>query len=94
MSSADEMAGLRAVPVGDSTLREFRDDDGEVTSGSGSGMPFLTQRTLAKQIRLGAVIGKGRYGEVRKQKCDPYFLDTSTPSFRSGTACGTATTWP
>ena len=35
-----------------------------VTSGSGSGMPLLIQRTLAKQITLGECIGKGRYGEV------------------------------
>ena len=65
----DEMTGLRAHPVGDSTLREFHggDQDGSVTSGSGSGMPFLVQRTLAKQIQLGACIGKGRYGEVRSR---------------------------
>ena len=65
----DEMTGLRAHPVGDSTLREFQggDQDGSVTSGSGSGMPFLVQRTLAKQIQLGACIGKGRYGEVRSR---------------------------
>ena len=35
-----------------------------VTSGSGSGMPLLIQRTLAKQITLCECIGKGRYGEV------------------------------
>ena len=35
-----------------------------VTSGSGSGMPLLVQRTVAKQITLGECIGKGRYGEV------------------------------
>ncbi|CAG2167379.1 unnamed protein product [Oppiella nova] len=35
-----------------------------VTSGSGSGLPVLIQRTLAKQIQLYECIGKGRYGEV------------------------------
>lgn len=60
----DELVALRAHPVGDSTLREFRDGDGSLTSGSGSGLPFLVQRTLAKQIQLGGCIGKGRYGEV------------------------------
>lgn len=35
-----------------------------LTSGSGSGLPLLIQRTLAKQISLVECIGKGRYGEV------------------------------
>lgn len=34
------------------------------TSGSGYGMPVLVQRTLAKQIQLRQLVGKGRYGEV------------------------------
>ncbi|KAK3789870.1 hypothetical protein RRG08_060423 [Elysia crispata] len=33
-------------------------------SGSGSGLPLLVQRTIARQICLIEVIGKGRYGEV------------------------------
>ncbi|CAG0879190.1 unnamed protein product [Cyprideis torosa] len=48
-----------------------RGDDGsagmatlELTSGSGSGLPLLLQSTLAKQISLQEIIGKGRYGEV------------------------------
>ncbi|XP_014257137.1 activin receptor type-1 [Cimex lectularius] len=36
----------------------------DLTSGSGSGLPLLIQRTLAKQISLAECIGKGRYGEV------------------------------
>lgn len=28
------------------------------------GLPLLVQRTIARQIRLGEIIGKGRYGEV------------------------------
>ena len=83
---SDELTGLRAHPVGDSTLREFHgaDQDGSITSGSGSGMPFLVQRTLAKQIQLGACIGKGRYGEVsgKQRMCQKltyvlYFLSSS-----------------
>ncbi|KAJ8911325.1 hypothetical protein NQ315_017021, partial [Exocentrus adspersus] len=31
---------------------------------SGSGLPRMVQRTIAKQIQLGASIGKGRFGEV------------------------------
>jgi bone morphogenetic protein receptor type-1B len=34
------------------------------SSGSGSGMPLLVQRTIAKQIQMVCSIGKGRYGEV------------------------------
>ncbi|KAK8396963.1 hypothetical protein O3P69_005154 [Scylla paramamosain] len=36
----------------------------EVSSGSGSGLPLLVQRTIAKQINLVHSVGKGRYGEV------------------------------
>ena len=34
------------------------------SSGSGSGLPLLVQRTIAKQIQMVQSIGKGRYGEV------------------------------
>lgn len=37
-----------------------------MTSGSGSGLPLLIQRTLSKQVTLLDCIGKGRYGEVWK----------------------------
>lgn len=36
----------------------------EQSSGSGSGLPFLVQRTIAKQIQMVHSVGKGRYGEV------------------------------
>ncbi|KAG1714936.1 Activin receptor type-1 [Nymphon striatum] len=55
---------LNAVAAGDSTLREIFEHS--VTSGSGSGLPLLIQRTLAKQIDISECIGKGRYGEVWK----------------------------
>ena len=34
------------------------------SSGSGSGLPLLVQRTIAKQLNLHQCVGKGRYGEV------------------------------
>lgn len=34
------------------------------SSGSGSGLPLLVQRSIARQIRLIESIGKGRFGEV------------------------------
>ncbi|XP_060599365.1 bone morphogenetic protein receptor type-1B-like [Ruditapes philippinarum] len=46
----------------DETLSEMIDH----SSGSGSGLPLLVQRTIAKQIQLTKTIGKGRYGEVYK----------------------------
>lgn len=38
------------------------------SSGSGSGLPLLVQRTIAKQIHLVESVGKGRYGEVWRSK--------------------------
>ena len=35
-------------------------------SGSGSGLPLLLQRTVARQVVLWECIGKGRFGEVRR----------------------------
>ncbi|MCI4377896.1 hypothetical protein PGIGA_G00208930 [Pangasianodon gigas] len=54
--------GLIASNVGDSTLADMLDHS--CTSGSGSGLPFLVQRTVARQISLVECVGKGRYGEV------------------------------
>lgn len=48
----------------DETLTEMIDH----SSGSGSGLPLLVQRTIAKQIQLVKSVGKGRYGEVYKAK--------------------------
>lgn len=36
----------------------------EQSSGSGSGLPLLVQRTISRQIQMNRSIGKGRYGEV------------------------------
>lgn len=51
-----------SAPPLDTALMGYPDDS--MTSGSGSGLPLLIQRTLAKQISLAECIGKGRYGEV------------------------------
>ena len=32
--------------------------------GSGAGLPLLAQRTIARQIKVCEVVGKGRFGEV------------------------------
>ncbi|RWR99576.1 Activin receptor type-1-like protein, partial [Dinothrombium tinctorium] len=57
---------LKVTAAGDSTLREIFEHS--ITSGSGSGLPLLMQRTMAKEIRLEECIGKGRYGEVWRGK--------------------------
>ncbi|XP_047737705.1 TGF-beta receptor type-1 [Hyalella azteca] len=36
------------------------------SSGSGSGLPLLVQRSIARQVQLLEVVGKGRFGEVWK----------------------------
>ncbi|XP_070790958.1 activin receptor type-1-like [Pituophis catenifer annectens] len=53
---------LKNSLAGDSTLEVLLNDD--CTTGSGSGLPFLVQRTVARQITLVECVGKGRYGEV------------------------------
>ncbi|XP_067385925.1 serine/threonine-protein kinase receptor R3 [Emydura macquarii macquarii] len=53
---------LKASMVGDGTLEDLLSED--CTTGSGSGLPFLVQRTVARQIALVECVGKGRYGEV------------------------------
>lgn len=53
---------LKASEQADSMLGDFLDSD--CTTGSGSGLPFLVQRTVARQVALVECVGKGRYGEV------------------------------
>ncbi|XP_069773454.1 activin receptor type-1-like [Narcine bancroftii] len=53
---------LTITELGDNTIGELLDHS--YTSGSGSGLPFLVQRTVARQITLVECVGKGRYGEV------------------------------
>ncbi|KAG8135141.1 hypothetical protein E2320_008196 [Naja naja] len=49
------------IPAGES-LKDLIDQS--ISSGSGSGLPLLVQRTIAKQIQMIQQVGKGRYGEV------------------------------
>lgn len=49
------------IPPGES-LKDLIDQS--QSSGSGSGLPLLVQRTIAKQIQMVRLVGKGRYGEV------------------------------
>ena len=50
---------MEARPTGKMELMEMT-----VTSGSGSGLPFLIQRTVARSIKITELIGNGRYGQV------------------------------
>ncbi|XP_012284466.1 activin receptor type-1 [Orussus abietinus] len=52
---------FRATAAGDSTLKEYLDGR-SLTSGSGSGLPLLVQRTLAKQVALVECLGSGGGG--------------------------------
>ena len=45
----------------DKTLHDLLDG---TTSGSGSGLPLLVQRSVATQVTLCELVGKGRFGEV------------------------------
>merc|ERR1719495_1161895 len=56
VSRTEDIGGM----PGTSTLSELI----EQSSGSGSGLPLLVQRTIAKQIHMVESVGKGRYGEV------------------------------
>ncbi|XP_041825778.1 bone morphogenetic protein receptor, type IBb isoform X2 [Melanotaenia boesemani] len=51
------------IPPGES-LNDLIEHSRSIGSGSGSGLPLLVQRTIAKQIQMVKQIGKGRYGEV------------------------------
>ncbi|KAM7244572.1 hypothetical protein CapIbe_005180, partial [Capra ibex] len=53
---------LKPSEQGDSMLGDLLDSS--CTTGSGSGLPFLVQRTVARQVALVECVGKGRYGEV------------------------------
>ncbi|KAG8452340.1 hypothetical protein GDO86_004228 [Hymenochirus boettgeri] len=62
LNDFDDVDLIKTSIAGDSTLGEFLDE--YCTTGSGSGLPFLVQRTVARQITLVECVGKGRYGEV------------------------------
>ncbi len=46
------------------TIREMLEGNTSCGSGSGSGLPLLVQRSIARQISLVEVVGQGRFGEV------------------------------
>ncbi|XP_076027344.1 serine/threonine-protein kinase receptor R3 [Genypterus blacodes] len=61
----DQDVTILKVPSGDDpTYGDIFDEF--CTSGSGTGLPYLVQRTMARQISLIECVGKGRYGEVWK----------------------------
>ncbi|KAK7809655.1 hypothetical protein U0070_010451 [Myodes glareolus] len=64
LSGTEVGRGEGAVADGQplSGTEDFLDSD--CTTGSGSGLPFLVQRTVARQVALVECVGKGRYGEV------------------------------
>jgi len=55
-----EQGGNDIPGIGNCTLSQLI----EQSSGSGSGLPLLVQRTIAKQIHFNLIVGQGRYGEV------------------------------
>ena len=57
-----DLTNFTAIPLGDDSLRQLNVERSCMSSGSG--LPFLVQRTVARQIELKDLIGKGRYGEV------------------------------
>lgn len=57
----DDSCDLTRPILGASNLKHMID---LTTSGSGSGLPLLVQRSIARQIQLLDIIGKGRFGEV------------------------------
>ncbi|KAM7404716.1 hypothetical protein PAMP_012038 [Pampus punctatissimus] len=62
-NAEDHDFNMLKVPTGDDpTYGDIFDEF--CTSGSGTGLPYLVQRTMARQISLVECVGKGRYGEV------------------------------
>lgn len=53
-------------------------------SGSGSGKPFLVNRTIARQTTLLVCIGKGRFGEVWRAVCNEEVVAVKIFSSRDG----------
>ncbi|XP_063070091.1 activin receptor type-1C [Engraulis encrasicolus] len=62
----EEALDDQSLMAPDKCLKELMYDMS--TSGSGSGLPLLVQRTIARAIVLQESIGKGRFGEVWRGK--------------------------
>ncbi|XP_026762872.1 TGF-beta receptor type-1 isoform X2 [Galleria mellonella] len=60
-AAEDSLGEPRHPIMGTATIRDMIE---LTTSGSGSGLPLLVQRSIARQIQLIDIIGKGRFGEV------------------------------
>ncbi|XP_059055071.1 TGF-beta receptor type-1 isoform X2 [Achroia grisella] len=60
-AAEDSLGEPRHPIMGTATIRDMIE---LTTSGSGSGLPLLVQRSIARQIQLVDIIGKGRFGEV------------------------------
>ncbi|KAM9342675.1 serine/threonine-protein kinase receptor R3 [Pholidichthys leucotaenia] len=63
LRDAEDHEAKLKVPCGDDPVYGDIFDE-FCTSGSGTGLPYLVQRTMARQISLVECVGKGRYGEV------------------------------
>ena len=76
----------------------LRDMIDMTTSGSGSGLPLLVQRSIARQVQLLEIIGKGRFGEVSDAAIVCPVLERSAHLVclggRCGVVAGAARTWP
>ncbi|ELT99041.1 hypothetical protein CAPTEDRAFT_227433 [Capitella teleta] len=57
----DALEAGQLLPSDGQTLKDLLEFS---CSGSGSGLPLLVQRTIARQIHLIEIIGKGHFGEV------------------------------
>jgi len=63
LGSAKSTASSYLTDESQSTMKESLES---TYSGSGSGNPLLVPRSIARQVNLMTVVGKGRYGEVWK----------------------------
>lgn len=61
MSSKKSTVSTYLPDESQSTMKEMLED---TYSGSGAGNPLLVQRSIARQVTLVEIVGKGRYGEV------------------------------
>jgi len=61
--SSNRTLSSHVVDESQSTLKEMLDS---TCSGSGSGLPMLIQRSIARQVSLLECVGQGRYGKVWK----------------------------
>ncbi|CAL1285066.1 unnamed protein product [Larinioides sclopetarius] len=59
--------------IGGEAVKDLIDRSGD-TSGSGSGVALLVQRTIGKQLEMIESIGRGRFGEVWKARLRDEFV--------------------